>query len=244
MANELTLPITPGQLPQGFCPSTEQERLNTYANVSYVTFPSTFSGVILSQSKPTDTTKAWGQLDQYGRFLRLYNYANGLWVSLHPGASGLTQWWFNDLPNLNTFDGGDANPISDTSGPMWQQAKNKDGVTIAAKFPIAAGTLPSTTVLNVGDTGGEEKHILTQAELPNYELPVRCGGLNLALSAANNFWSGDGGNGNGFGQGDSRNFGQAVEVKSGGSGTAFNELPLYVVGYLLQRTSRLFYAVS
>lgn len=164
MANELTLPITAGALPPGFCPSSEQERLNQYQAVSFVTFPSTFSGIILSATKPADTTRAWGQLDQYGRLLRIYNFANGSWVSLHPTAPGLTMWWFQNLPNFAVFDGGDANPIGDASGPMWQQAKLGDGTLIAAKFPITAGALPSGANLVVGGSGGEEN---TPSPSPN-----------------------------------------------------------------------------
>ena len=59
-------------------------------------------------------------------------------------------WWFAALPDFTVFDGGDANPISDISGPMWQQANDSNGNLIAAMFPIPAGTLPSGTVIQIG----------------------------------------------------------------------------------------------
>lgn len=38
----------------------------------------------------------------------------------------------------------------------------------SAKFPLTTGSLPSTTSVSVGDTGGEEDHVLTEIELAKH----------------------------------------------------------------------------
>ena len=235
----MTIPVTPGQLPSGFCPATYQQLLNAFSAVQSVDVGAS-SGiqVVASASKPTDTTVIWQRLDQFGRPDRIYWFASGAWLSLHPLVPGLTQWWFDVLPNFATFDGGDALAPSVLSGPMWQKAKNSDGIEIAAKFPIAAGTLASGTVLNQGDTGGEDQHVLTLTEIPahTHTVPLYQGNsVNHAdrinttdeITAQNlTYQSGSAGG------------------KADGTTAAHQNMPPYVVGYLLQRTSRLFYAIT
>ncbi len=229
-----TLPVIPSELPSGFCPDTYQALLNGFSAHQSVTIPD-FAGLVMSDTAPTDQTVAWLQLDGLGRPVRLYKFAQGSWLSLHPIPPGMTQWWFDVLPDFTTFDGGDGSPLSSYTGPMWQQAKNSDGVVIAAKFPVTAGTLPSGAVLAQGATGGEEKHTLLQAELPVVSNPSNVQGVvdnpSTTLGAA-------------VTSGGSIERLVATPLPGlGGSATPMNLLNPYVVGYLLQRTTRLFYAV-
>lgn len=228
----LILPITPTSLPQGFCPATYQEMWNEFAAHGNVTIPTgVLSGISVSATKPTDQTRPWLQLDDQGRPLRLFWFAIGSWLSLHPLRPGMTIWWFEALPsNMNTFDGGDAGAESAVTGPMWRQAKTPDGTLIAAMFPIAAGTLPSTTVLAVGDLGGEEKHSLTIPEMPPH-------------THNNGYWTfSDGhepGPDHGFTPDGETDDAEATSKSTGGVAgvvTPHNTMPPYVVGYLLQRT--------
>lgn len=244
----MNVSITPQQLPSGFCPTTLQEMWNTFAANGFVAIPDAISQIVWQQNKPSDSTVTWGQLDSLGRPIRIYKFAQGAWLSYHPMASGLTMWWFDVLPTFTTFDGGDANPLSDTTGPMWQQAKDSNGNLIAARFPIPAGTLPSTTVLALGDTGGEEKHVLTTAELATHNHLMLS---NEAVNGDNPPTSNDTvarAADSAGGDHDYRmqkgtlaaTIGKTSDV---GSNTGHNTLPLYVVGYLLQRTTRIFYSV-
>jgi hypothetical protein len=166
MPNQTTLPVQAGQLPIGFCPTDTNALLAAFASAMSVALPDMGAsfGVQSQLSTPSDTSKPWLRLDSLGRPVRLYTFAQGAWLSPHPIPSGLTMWWFTALPDFTLFDGGDSNTISAVSGPMWQQALDASGNLISAKFPIAAGTLPSGTVLVPSATGGEEKHILTAAE--------------------------------------------------------------------------------
>ena len=250
-----------GNLPQGFCPTTYQAMLNGFTAAQSVSIP-TASGITVSATKPSDTSAIWFQIDSLGRFLRMYIYGQGSWLSSHPVAPGLTMWWFSALPiNFATFDGGDNNAIGPASGGMWQQAKDGNGTLITAKFLVTAGTLPSTTVLALGDSGGEENHTLLTAEgaqdpAHSHVLGKQGPGESyyFPYSMTSNVTTG-----NLFGS----------QVTGGGVGTqtiaalsAYNfylsfginptpnavvphgTMPPYVVGTLIQRTARIFYSVT
>ncbi len=232
----MSLPVIPSQLPAGFCPADYQEMLNGFSAHQSVTLsPTDPGGISVSSAKPTDQTRPWLKLDSTGNPERTYVFAGGTWISLHTLVPGLTQWWFDVLPNFTLFDGGDnltAIP-TDTTGPMWQQAKNSDGVQIAARFPVTAGTLPSTIVLAQGNTGGEEKHLLTVPELPILHLYP-----NPFVGAT--FGVGGSISGGGIDEGQIKPFPTQTDV---GADTPHNNMPPYVVGYLLQRTIRRYYTV-
>lgn len=193
MPNQLVLPVSPGSLPTGFCPASYQDLLNEFSSNQSVTFPVTFTGITVSSTQPTDTTQAWLQLDSTGSPVRIYYFSQGAWLSRHPLIPGMAIPWFGTLPTFTTFDGGDANAVSAISGPMWEVVTE-----MAAKFPLAAGTLPSGTAVSDGDSGGEETHTLTSGEAgvdplhrhgigrlgsSNRQLAVESGGA-LSLSQA------------------------------------------------------------
>jgi hypothetical protein len=238
-----------GTLPQGFCPATWQAALNGIGGALTVDIPSA-SGFTISVTKPSSTGNVWFRIDSLGRFLGIYIFGQGSWLSAHPLASGLTQWWFAALPNFATFDGGDSSSVGPASGAMWQQAKDSNGTLIAATFLIPAGTLPSSTVLSLGGTGGEETHKLITAELASHSHYVAnsdstgaSGATDLAANqTVMSHYSGVGANAYIF-QGTSTPSTLGISSLTG-SDTAHNNMPPYVVGYLLQRTARIFYSVS
>ncbi len=160
----LVLPVLPGTLPSGSCPASLQETLNLFSQFQSVQFPSTFTGLTISATAPTDTTQVWQRLDSSGRPAGIYVFASGAWLSPHPLKPGMTLIWTTTLPNLNTFDGGDANPVSAISGPMWE-------VVLSAVFPLGAGTLPSGAVVAIGDTGGSETVALTIDQIAPIVIP-------------------------------------------------------------------------
>jgi hypothetical protein len=224
MSSPLVLPVAAGQLPSGFCPPDYQSMLNGYAAALSVTFPLSFSGVVAQSTRPSDTTAVWLQLDTLGRPTRLYYFAQGAWLSMHTLQPGIIMIWPTALPDFTTFDGGDANALGPSSGPMWQQF-----TALNAAFPIGAGTLPSTTVVPVTGTGGEEKHQLTTTELashshvmPGFPGGGGTGGLTTydTLPGAVTSYS----------------------TQLAGGDTPHNNLPPYFGVYFLQRTTRLFFA--
>lgn len=248
-----TYPITPQTLPSGFCPPTYQALLNGFSSNQFVTIPDSNSKLIVSATKPDDFTAAWLRLDSSGRPTYIYYFAQGSWLSLHPIQPGLTMWWFGspdlvlDATTIKTFDGGADEAPSLYTGPMWQFARiggTAAGTVIAAQFPIVSGTLESLTVLNLGDVGGEEKHSLTQSEMPPHTHD------NKYISFSDG--PSPGGDDRGFWKTTDANpqDGTIATENAGGNGAtppvvvAHNNLPPFVVGFLLQRTSRRWLSVS
>jgi hypothetical protein len=236
------LPIQNSNLPQGFCASDYQSILNAFSAAQFVNV-NTVAGVIVSSTPPADHTSAWLQLDSNGRPTRIYFFAQGAWLSLHPLPPGFTMIWNQVLPNFQTFDGGDATaaPYSAVSGQMWQlMATTLDGLgtqVAQAQFPVGVGTLPSTTPIAVGGTGGEEKHILTPAEQGNIVASV----TTDVESAGNDHKVLDTLTLNGIAM-NNANLGPST-IPLAGTVAAHNTLPPYYGVYFLQRTSRLFYTV-
>lgn len=239
-----------GLLPQGFCPATLQAMLNGFSAQQFVDI-STISGLIVSSTPPADHTSGWLQLDSNGKPVRIYFFAQGAWLSLHPLPSGFTMIWPLGLPDvpdgsggLPTFDGADALGRSLISGPMWQLCNTKTDGTgtqiLTAQFPLGVGTLKSTKVINVQDIGGEENHQLTLSEMFPHFHEVK----NVVAASANNF-AGGGFNGATI---------QNINTESAGgdpttgnpptNSLGHNTMPPYVGVYFLQRTSRMFYLVN
>jgi len=176
--------------------------------------------------------------------VRFYSFAQGAWLSLHPSIPGMTMIWTGALPDFTTFDGGDANASSAISGPMWQ-------VVLQATFPMGAGTLPSGTVVTSGQTGGEEKHVLTLNELAPHTHAVKLTHGNSYTGEPNVLTVGNG-------SADPQPFTDPIAgLSSGGdpstaigtppipqSALAHNTLPPYTVVIFIQRTARLFYTVQ
>ena len=244
MPNNNIVQVQAGVLPAGFCPATYQDILNGFASESTVTLPDSASSLQVSATKPSDTTKPWQQLDSLGRPTRIYVFAQGAWLSLHPDFPGKIIMYLGVLPDFTIFDGGDANALGAYSGPMWQlcnTALDGSGTQIlTAQVPLGVGTLKSTKVVNVQDTGGEENHILTGQEMPPHTHPI-----NQVVAASTNNFAGGGFNGATI---------QDINTGSAGgdptTGTpptkalGHNTLPPYVGVYFLQRTSRKFYLVN
>jgi hypothetical protein len=234
----MNVPVTALTLPIGFCPVTYQDIWNAFATASQVEIPDALSQIIWQTTQPSDQTVSWGKLDAQGFPIGIYRFAQGSWLLRHPSVPGLTQWWFNALPDFTSFDGGDANSnITPTTGAMWQQALDGSGNIIAAQFPITAGILPSGTVLSVGGTGGEENHTLLTSEMPSHvhSFPTPYWGVVVSGGAAGTFTGSD------------MVISNAATGATGGSSASgnptvpHNNLPPFIVGFLLQRTARQFY---
>jgi hypothetical protein len=246
----MSTPLNVGSLPQGFCPTTYQDMLAGFGAALSVSIPAT-SGFTISTTKPSITTNVWFRVDSLNRFIGVYLFGQGAWLSAHPLVPGLCQWYFSGLPDFNTFDGSDSGSIGPASGPMWQQAKDGNGTLIAAKFIVSAGTLPSTAVLSLGGVGGEEQHTLIAAELTLHNhfiintdtvptsAPVGPTSINFL---AENYTGGTGANCYTLNASTTQ---PTVGLSSTvGQNNPHNNMPPYVVGYLLQRTARFFYAVN
>lgn len=130
----------------------------------------------IGEAAPADLTKAWLKTIS-GVPDRLYYFASGVWLAKHPIPVGFTMLApAGTAPaDIDTLDGGEAGAVTAFTGPMWEEDTD-----FAAMFPIGPGTFPSGTALTEGDTGGEETHALTTAELAPHSHVVLAAQSNTA----------------------------------------------------------------
>ena len=238
--NNAEVAFTPGTLPPNYCFTTWQQLYDDMIAQLTGFLPGNFSTFNYGDSTPSpdNRDKPWfrtigGQPDRW------YVYFSGGWFAPYRSPAGITgerMLWAGSLNDLYAFDGGDGTPVFDNAltGSFWQE-----DTAFAARFPIGPGTLPSTTVINQGDTGGEEKHVLTLPELPS----------------TNNFpqkdWKVEGSGTGGISGPDviAGDIGtgplQATLTTGGplGSDTGHNNMPPYLGVYFAKRTTRAFYMV-
>lgn len=169
----LTLPVQFSALASPYCFSTWQQALADFSAVQSVQFPGNFTtyNFGVTSPSPADRDKPWRRTDTNGNPRGNWVFSQGVWLMEHPLYNPKTDIVMRALMMLEVetadipaLDGGEAGAVTDTSGPMWELVTE-----FAARMPIAAGTLPSGTALAIGDTGGEEKHLLTLAESPSHD---------------------------------------------------------------------------
>lgn len=161
--------ITTASVPQGFCWTTTQEawpQLVALLSGNLTQDPSWNIGP--DTPAPEDQGKPWFRYNADGTPDKAYVFVSGVWASKHPAAPGTVIMWEGAETDIPTFDGGEVAAVTPFTGPMWERVTEMD-----ARFPLGPGTLPSTLVVAVGDTGGEEKHSLTEAELAPHTHTVR-----------------------------------------------------------------------
>lgn len=158
----------PGTLPEGFCPATEQARLDTYATHLAVTIPEGSYQFIIQAAKPGpsfQTGYVWKRLVN-GYPERDYLFVSGVWFSPHPiqPSGNHRALYIGSLPDLINEDGGSAGAVTATTGPMWEE-----DTTFIGRSPMHPGLIPGTTdTLAVAANYGTALHLLVFAEMLNH----------------------------------------------------------------------------
>lgn len=218
-----------------------------------VSFPNDIGNFSIGNTEPPPSRRGdpWFRLEADGTPDGWYVYAMGSWLKRHTTVPGTVIMWEGLAADIDTFDGGEAGAVTDLSGPMWERVTEMD-----AKFPIGPGTLPSTAVIGVGDTGGEENHELVSAEIPKHNHKL----ANVDFAApspanpqlgAGDFLTFKGGRESGnsnfnytlCGSATAPSLGVTSDIGGDGSGNtvAHNNLPPYNAIFFLRKTGRLFY---
>lgn len=161
MANQL-LTLLPGALPVGFCPGSEQERLNAYMAVSNALLQGGLAFYNYGDTKPDVTLQGypWFRTTD-GRWY----YFSGVWKSPMNRSSFERRLFVGTLTDLLTYDGGDNGAPSATSGPAWEESTEFRG-----RSPMGPGAIPTSQpakTLNVGEDYGEGAHVLLATEFPS-----------------------------------------------------------------------------
>lgn len=157
----ILLPLLPGSLPPGVCYNNEQARLNAFAeNLQAQLNGQAFYNYGSSVPAVEYNNYPWLRTQD----MRWYMF-NGGWIS-PVGPEYNTQirkLWAGSLNQLQTYDGGDVNPASDRSGPMWVE-----DVSFAGRSPMHPGAIPDASpskTLAVLENYGTGSHTNTIQEM-------------------------------------------------------------------------------
>lgn len=137
-----TISPTAATLPQGFCPSTEQDRLDQYAESLSITIGDYYGQFVISSTTPdpADQDKIWLKLDGSDNPIGFFKYVSGAWT------------WI-DAPNVwVAAAGGSANAYTLTFLNYPSSTGPRTGDVFIFSVP-AANTGAST--LNLNSTGAE-----------------------------------------------------------------------------------------
>lgn len=251
--------VNPGELPDGFCPASEQSRLNAYAQSLAITFPLGFGNFSQGNNAPPVDMQGfpWFRYNADGSPDRWYVYFNGAWVSPNTVAAlDVAALRFHPGPyaSIATYDGGDTNTPGSASGPMWSVIGQTTGgatdygtmggripVGVSAVFGEGANGLPPNASATPSTTLGMVT--LAPANIPAH---------NHTLNGRQTLFAG-GSNGSGNTMpfaGQPPVAGLVAGGNSTGSDangnanppTSFYGFP-WMAGYWIQRTSRIFYRV-
>jgi len=221
-------------LPEGQCFSNDQLRFNAFAAALRGYLPGAYNSFVIGNTAPAveDQERPWIRLTADGFLDRMYYFSDGLWLAPHPiPASSLVRvLWAGTTSELQTYDGGEAGAISATTGPFWEVS-----TAFSGRVPLGVGTLPiSGTPIAVNTTGGLEKVVLAESELPSHTHP---GGIGL-LGDNNNDDSSPPAASNGTAV--AGNYQYPTSGATGG-GLAHENMPPYVGIYFIRRSARRYY---
>jgi len=240
--------LQPGVLPYTCYPSTPQQLINDAFELGVAVQVATLTGVLLQSTTPgiDQTGFVWARLDGSGFPVTpfLWAFASGAWLAKHPIPAGDQRLYFLNgvQADVDILDGGLAGVVGDASGPFWQIDS-----TMAARFPVGAGTTASGVSLVNGATGGLEEQTLTVAQLAAHQHAVGDPGRAEPFEWLH--WDFDGGNTGGTlnqpawpatPAGAPATNRSTVTTDEQGEGDPINIMPPYRVGIWIRRTARIF----
>lgn len=168
-------------LPEDYCWTTPQQYAIDLAAVLEGNFVySTLFSYGNATPPVTLQSRPWRRLNSDGTPDDWYDFVSGNWLAKHPMPTGAVIMYEGTEASIATFDGGESAAITPTTGPFWEKVSQMDG-----RSPIGPGTLAGGTVINVGDSLGEDEHAITISELPEHNHVVH-GWMTANLSGGDN----------------------------------------------------------
>jgi hypothetical protein len=199
-----------GQVVIDPCPSSIQGLAQAIVNALTATLPGNFGTFNIGSDTPTPANrdKLWYRVDASCNPLGWYLWTGAAWtraIALGSSPGAVEHFWSTDFASLTVAearayisyrDTGDAYPGSPSTtlhaNPFWLLC---DGTTVGGlatpnllgRVIVGAGNGSGLTARAQGDTGGEETHLLSVAELPAHTHSGTDGAANQALTAEGNF---------------------------------------------------------
>lgn len=172
MAGNVTLSIT---VPFGTCYENPETDWPLLVSLITANLAGSLSTVNTGSTTPAagDRDKPWIRSNSDGTDDGQWVFYNGFWVQKHPMPVGAVIMFEGAEADIATFDGGESATITNITGPFWERVTEMN-----ARSPIGPGTLPSGTVIAIGDNIGEEKHVQLITELVghNHDIPYSASG--------------------------------------------------------------------
>ena len=160
----------PGTLPVGFCPTGAtalQDLYNEFILRTQFSLSADKAFYNFGPTAPTPENRQFPWLQTSNGYpVRWWVFFGGFWVWPHavPASSHMENIWRGDTTALITFDGGEAGPITATTGAMWEVDTDFDG-----RSPMGVGAIPTSNpakTLALDENFGEGAHSLVKDELP------------------------------------------------------------------------------
>lgn len=176
MPTTVLINAVPGTLPSNFCP-TGATALQTFYDeiIARTVFSLSPDKAFYNfgDTEPTPENRVFPWLRTIsGEPDRWYVYVSGKWIWPYPVpiSTDIRQLWVGTLTDLQTYDGGSTDPVSDTTGPFWQEDSD-----FAGRSPMHPGSIPSANpskTLAVDENYGEGAHLMTQDEVGPHTHPL------------------------------------------------------------------------
>ena len=243
----MSLPVKlyPPTLPPNYCITS----LQAFATFLFaqargeITTTSSIAKIIVDANPPGPDQRdyTWGRILD-GVLDGWYEFKDGAWVTPHhvppsdsSGAAGLRELWTGGLTALETWDGGDSDPIGDASGPMWEEDPDFRG-----RILMGAGAIPDTTdTLLVSTNYGSGEITLVQANLPEaLAFKGTLAGFRTNLETDDPQWLAFTDSGGTTGSTDPASSEVTYNLTNTGGGTAFKAIPPVRGVYMIRRTTR------
>lgn len=221
-------------LPSGFCPTTEQARLNAYASALVGVTTTAVELFVVDSATPAISSKVWIRLNSDGSIDRPYKVVDGAWKSRHPLQPGSIMLWRGAQADIANIDGGIAGTATIDTGPFWKEITEAIGRTAVHPDPSRT-LLQNQTVTGggsaviVGSTGGEERHTLAATEIPNHVHSLFTANINTGSGTAAGVIATSG---NSFATGN---------PTTSPIGQAHQNMQPFIGMYYVERTTRIFY---
>jgi hypothetical protein len=244
MANLTLINLVPPSLPVNYCPTNYQTLANDIISGTQAIFNSTIGNSFFNfgASFPAINNRVYPWLDDQGLW---WIFTQGFWIRKNTvEAAGQERRMFvGSTIDLGLYDGGDgAVTVTSVTGPMWEI-----DTAFEARFPVGVGAFAASGAVAVNGTStatsvvGEDKHVLSDSEIPTHNHNVRvetANGTPVLNLMCTDFAQKPAGNGN-----DDFSFESGIHVVADnfGGGLSHNNLPPFYGVYFIKRTARVYY---